>query len=122
MCSALKPPAFWRKARAIPDSYHETSVVLMTSYGFVLGRHEDADYRGARGRVTTSYVPPHIRRISLGILTWSGCSDLHDGLALLRPQTTLTHLALLRLLVFGGEGRSNKDVALLGVPPHPFHL
>ena len=68
--------------------------------------------------VATSYTPHHIRRTSLGILTWSGHSDLPDGLALLRPQTTSTHPALLRLLVLGDEGRSDKDVTLLGVPPH----
>ncbi len=94
----------------------------MTSYGFVLGRHEGADYRGARGMVATSYDSHHIRRTSLGILTWSGHSGLHDVPALLRPQTTSTHPALLRLLVFGDEGRSDKDVAWLGVSPHPFHL
>ena len=81
---------------------------------------EGADYRGARGMVTTSYAPHHIRGTSLGSLTWSGYSDLYDGLALLRPQKTLIRLALLRLLVFGDEGRSDKDVALLGVLPHPF--
>ena len=68
--------------------------------------------------VATSCAPHRIRGTSLGSLTWSGHSDLPDGLALLRPQTTLTHLALLRLLVSGDEGRSDKDVALLGVLPH----
>ena len=80
--------------------------------------HAGADYRGAHGMVAISYAPHHNRGTSLGSPTWSGHSGLHDVLALLRPQTTSTHPALLRLLVFGDEGRSDKNVTLLGALPH----
>ena len=76
----------------------------MTSYGFVSGRRAGADYRGAHGMVATSYAPHHNRGTSLRSPTWSGHSGLHDVLALLRPQTTSTHLASLRLLVLNDEG------------------
>ena len=68
--------------------------------------------------VTISYAPHHSRRTLLRSLTWNGHSDLHDGQALLRLQTTSTRPALLRLLVLDDEGRSDKDVTLQGVLLH----
>ena len=53
----------------MPDSYLGISVISMTSYGFVSGRREGVDYRGAHGMVATSYASHHSRRTSLKSLT-----------------------------------------------------
>ena len=75
----VKNPGLGGKHGAIPDSFLETSVVLMNSYVSVYGRCGGAGCPGARGMVATSYVPHRTLGTLLGSPFASGALRLRCG-------------------------------------------